>query len=448
MHFLALDIGSSFIKGAVLDAEKLTIEHITRVPFPEPIAGLPPGYFEINPRPIMASVCEVLGKVLSDAPDCIGLLISSQMGGVVFAVPGGRALTNYISWRDQRTTEQQPGDKGSYLDAIHARLGEEGIRELGNEIRAGSTLAILYWLQQQDLLPAGGAAYSLGDFVLQQLCDGEITPPDPTLALGMLDLGTDDWQYHAFEVFEVLELDVLQWPELGRVWQQAGTCKIGGREIPCYPPIGDHQAALAGSLLQSGELSLNISTGSQISLLTDRLAPGNYQTRPYLDGRFLNTITHLPAGRSLDVLVNLVDKPWPEIVKAAKAAPDTDLAANLAFFEGPLGSRGSISNITTENLSIGTLFRAAFRNMAENYALCASRLSPEKSWDRIVFSGGLAQKLPLLREFILERLPGPSRLCSSAEDTLLGLLVISQVISGRAKDLQEASRLVSEAQGG
>jgi hypothetical protein len=75
-------------------------------------------------------------------------------------------------------------------------------------------------------------------------------------------------------------------------------------------------------------------------------------------------------------------------------------------------------------------------------------ISPEQSWDRIVFSGGLAQKLPLLRQFILEKLPGESRLCSSAEDTLLGLLVISQVISGRAKDLQEASRLVSGAQGG
>jgi len=135
-------------------------------------------------------------------------------------------------------------------------------------------------------------------------------------------------------------------------------------------------------------------------------------------------------------------------VKAAEAAPDTDLAANLAFFDGPLGSRGSISNITTENLSVGNLFRAAFRNMADNYATCAARLSPDRNWDRIVFSGGLAQKLPLLREFILEKLPGESRLCSSAEDTLLGLLVISQVISGRAKDLQEASRLVSAAQAG
>lgn len=444
MRFLALDIGSSFIKGAVLDAERLTIEHVTRVLFPEPIAGLPAGHFEIDLRQVMSAVDEVLKKLLALAPDAAGVQFSSQMGGVILEDSEGTALTRYISWRDQRTTQQSAHD-GTYLEVIRRRLGEEGIRKLGQELRAGSPLAILFWLQSQGILRPESVPLSLGDFVLKQLCGRKVSIVDRTLALGLLDLSRNHWNDDALSA---LGLDVLDWPSLGRAWDAAGVWRTSGREIPCYPPIGDHQAALAGALLQSGELSLNISTGSQTGLLTDEFVPGNYQTRPYLDGRFLNTITHLPAGRSLDVLVSLVNKSWPEIIDAAEAAPDTDLAANLAFFEGPLGSRGSFSNITTDNLSIGTLFRAAFRNMADNYATCAARLSPERNWDRIVFSGGLAQKLPLLRQFILEKLPGESRLCSSAEDTLLGLLVITQVISGRAKDLREASLLVSAAQGG
>jgi hypothetical protein len=32
MKFLGLDIGSSFIKGAVLDTDRLAIEHVTRAP--------------------------------------------------------------------------------------------------------------------------------------------------------------------------------------------------------------------------------------------------------------------------------------------------------------------------------------------------------------------------------------------------------------------------------
>lgn len=88
MHFLALDIGSSFIKGAVLDAEKLTIEHVTRVPFPQPIAGLPAGHLEIEPRRVMVAVCEALNKLLAQTPDCRGIFFSSQMGGVILTKPG------------------------------------------------------------------------------------------------------------------------------------------------------------------------------------------------------------------------------------------------------------------------------------------------------------------------------------------------------------------------
>ena len=70
--------------------------------------------------------------------------------------------------------------------------------------------------------------------------------------------------------------------------------------------MGDHQAALAGAFLGERELSLNISTGSQASLFTPTWQPGNYQTRPFFDGRFLNTITHIPAGRALNVLFKLL----------------------------------------------------------------------------------------------------------------------------------------------
>src|SRR4051794_32556689 len=109
MHFLALDIGSSFIKGAVLDAEKLTIEHITRVPFPEPIAGLPAGRFEIDPWAVMTAVREVLDNLLAQAPNAAGVQFSSQMGGMIVVDSRGESLTNYISWRDQRTTEESAG---------------------------------------------------------------------------------------------------------------------------------------------------------------------------------------------------------------------------------------------------------------------------------------------------------------------------------------------------
>jgi sugar (pentulose or hexulose) kinase len=183
---------------------------------------------------------------------------------------------------------------------------------------------------------------------------------------------------------------------------------------------------------------------------------GDYQSRPYFDGRFLNTITHLPAGRSLQVLVDLlsaladaegrpISDPWKHVIEAAERAPETDLTVDLAFFSGPLGERGAIANITTENLTAGTLFRAAFHNMAENYRTCALRLSPRRQWTNLVFSGGLAQKISLLRQMIADRLASRHRVAPFEEDTLVGLMVLGLVIAGRAATVAEASRQVARS---
>ena len=120
----------------------------------------------------------------------------------------------------------------------------------------------------------------------------------------------------------------------------------------------------------------------------------------------------------------------------------------LAFFAGPLGDRGSISGITTENLTVGHLFAGAFDAMAENYQQLVRRLCPQRDWSRIVLSGGLVQRIEQLREGIIRRLserPGPDadrttdadadssnrldaargqveyRLALNAEETLTGL---------------------------
>jgi hypothetical protein len=83
--------------------------------------------------------------------------------------------------------------------------------------------------------------------------------------------------------------------------------------------------------------------------------------------------------------------------------------------------------------------------MAENYHASALRLSPERAWRRLVFSGGLAQKLELLRGLIVGEFQMDYRLGSTAEDTLNGLLVLALVASGRMHSVQEATELIRQA---
>jgi hypothetical protein len=138
--------------------------------------------------------------------------------------------------------------------------------------------------------------------------------------------------------------------------------------------------------------------------------------------------------------------PWKHIAKAAAAKPASELQANLAFFPTPFGDSGSLTHLREENLTVGDLFRAAFVNMADNYYSSALRLSPAQGWRRLVFSGGLAQKLELLRGLVAEKFQSEYRLCSAMDDTLQGLLVLALVVSGRAASAQAAMEHLRRAQ--
>ena len=462
MTLLGIDIGSSFIKGGVLELDDLRIRDIVREPFPDPIIGLPAGYFEVDPIAIVKAVEQVVTRLLTLAPGCSGILFCGQMGGVVLADPHGEPLTNYLSWRDQRTTLNQSDCSDAsanspvrtFYEAALDRLGMHELQSVGNELKPGSLTTLLSWLEDQGKLPTLGTPLNIGDFVVSRMCRS--TPRfEITQAIGLIDLATLDWRRAAFEKLGIANLD---WPSVTEFRSQSGAFCWQGREIPCYPVIGDQQAALAGALLADGELSLNVSTGSQVSMLTREVRVGEFQTRPFFDGWLLNTITHLPAGRSLEVLVDLFNElpraagqpiadPWPLIARAAEGTSDSELSMALTFFAGPLGERGRVDGISVDNLTVGGLFRAAFRNMAENYDICSRRISPQRDWSRIVFSGGLVQKLPLLREFIVERLGSSFRLCPSTEDALFGLMVLGHVVTGRSKTVAEAAgRIARDSQ--
>ena len=282
---------------------------------------------------------------------------------------------------------------------------------------------------------------SLAEFVAARLCRAlPVFEPTEAAACGALNLETMGWHT---EILERLGLDGLCWPPV----RPAGTVAGMWRSRPCYTAVGDQQCALVGALLEESELSLNLATGSQAARISQRLEFGNYTTRPYFEGRFLKTITHIPGGRALNALIGLLtelaetprEDPWAYIEAAVERVPETDLRAHVAYYPGPCGDHGSFENLHEGNLQVGHLFRAAFESMAVNYRACAERLSPGKDWRNVVFSGGLARRLDVLRNRIAEHLATPFRLSPSAEDTLLGLLILALVYSGRQPSVAAAT---------
>jgi sugar (pentulose or hexulose) kinase len=447
MQFIGIDLGTTSIKGAVLDLDVRAICRVTRRPFPSALPHMPRGHYEVDPQSVLCETRAVLDELLDHAPDAGGILLCSQMHGMVLLDESLQPITNVITWQDQRALASDPPS----FDQLQRQLSQDDLRRLGSDVWASRPLAVLHNLNAHGQLPAGATFCALPDFVFASLCN---TPPVTDLghaaASAMCDLGQGDWHR---DLLRRLSLDSLKLPRIAPHDEVIGHSIHAGRAIPWHPPVADQQCALLGANLQAGELSINVSTGSQVALLSDMLAHGDFQTRPFFDGRYLLTLIHIPAGRSLNVLMRLLaelaaeeGKPlehaWAHVERLAGAVDSTDLKVDLSFFAGALGNEGSITNIREDNLSAGHLFRAAFASMADNYQQCALQLSPQRAWQRIVFSGGLALQSSVLRNETLARFNCPHCLAEGGEDALVGLLAVALKAAGRASSITEARALI------
>lgn len=432
MSFLGIDLGATHVKAAVLHKEPGGLRVLLARRFPPFLANLPAGWHEVDPGLIETCFREVLEELLSLCPRPEGLLLSSQMHGFILQAPDGEPASNYCSWQDLRVMEKDGDIPGGYREFL-SRLGEVFPMELGREIRPGLPATLLFWLQRTGRMPRRVKACALPGYLLSRLC--RIPPAtDPTLAsgFGLYDITKGQWHDG---VLEVLGLERGLLPDIEASHQTpVGTARIGEVSFPCYGGIGDQQAALLGAGLEEGELSVNIATGSQVSLLSPRLESGDFQVRPYPHGRFLKTITHLPAGRSLNALLRLFselarecgagceeDRMWAYVASELEKVPSTEIQADISFFPSAVGSRGFFQNLEEKELEVARFFLAAYSSMACNYQAAALRLDATASWRGLVLSGGLAQRQARLREKIGSVFQAPLRLAPAQGDALYGL---------------------------
>ena len=100
----------------------------------------------------------------------------------------GAPLSNYISWRDQRTTQALP-DGRTYVEAVRSRWTDDEFAQLGRELQPGSVTSLLFCLAECGELPRGARVSTIGDFVIGRLC--EAAPRmHRSHGIGLLDLRT------------------------------------------------------------------------------------------------------------------------------------------------------------------------------------------------------------------------------------------------------------------
>lgn len=135
------------------------------------------------------------------------------------------------------------------------------------------------------------------------------------------------------------------------------------RNIPVSIAVGDNQASVFSTLADEENVLLNIGTGSQISIISDRIIKGeNIETRPYFENKFLVVGAALCGGRAYSALKDFYaqilgyvtevteEQVYAIMSSALSSIENTSLKVDTRF----AGTRnnahitGSITGITTE----------------------------------------------------------------------------------------------------
>jgi len=444
--FLAIDIGTTFVKSALLRLEERRMEDIRRFPTPTN-EDSDREIYEI-PMDRLASLLrkEIERRDRENPLD--GVVMSLQMHGMMLWDEENRPLTDYRTWTDGRAGI--PDETGmSAVAHLESLLGLETFRTTGMRLNPSHTAAQLHSVRKEYADRAVRLSM-LGDGVTE-LLTGAAAPVHDTNAQSstMYDVVTGDWRE---DIVSAIGLPKLRLPEISHGTEPAGMMEVNGHEVAIYAAVGDQQASILGAQVRPGELMINVATGGQIIWLEKEPHFGDYETRPMIGNLFMRTISDLPAGHCLNTAVDFLedigsrlfgetiprDKLWSRLLSLVDRLEDADgLESDVHFHT--LGSRGEnayIRGMTGSNFTFDRWFYSVYEGMAENYYQAYLRIRDDSVQPtNLLGFGGVMQKTPVFRRILEEKFGLPLRLAENKEDTLTGLMRLAAWYSGLCPDL-------------
>lgn len=407
MHYIGIDIGSTYIKSALFDIEKGKIEAVKSVPFPGRIETKNRRAFAVPAGEILMAVRKQAESYAETGSEIRGLIFSTQMHGFVYHTNTEEDL--YISWQDMRCLDEKDGRR--YLDILTEKIDRKEMESHGVYIKPSLGLCNLYTMLEEGM-PGNGELFTLGSYIISGMTGVNQCHLMNAAPLGLADIKAGCWDWN---LIRKLGFQQIRFPKIvERDTEICGFWHFKGKRIPVYPDFGDQQCAILGSMAGWRDAVINIATAAQVSIRTRSFCPGSYEIRPYFKGQYINTVSNMPSGRNLDVLIDFFgsflerikgvklerQKIW-EIVLQNYCGDSRGISLDMNFFEMN-GRRGAIKGITNMNLTMESLFAAAFENMADTYWENVKRLAGEKEIYQIVCAGGVSWKRPELLEKIRE----------------------------------------------
>lgn len=262
MPCLLVDVGSTFIKYNVYEEISKAILLSNRIPFPSPNLNKD-DRFSVP----ISKINKSLDIVFSVAKkfSCAKIFFCVQMHGYILRSQSN-GFGDYISWRDNSGDISDP------------RLKDIDLNEMGTSLKRNLPLVKLVFKD------VAGEFFTLGSYIAWYFTGNNATHITDAAASGFFF--ADSGKRNGF-------CEELKMPKVYTNVRSVGSC----RGIRIYSVIGDHQSSFLGSGAEDDKYLLNIGTATQISCVcTSKYPNGEYEKRPYFDGKRLCTVSGLIGG--------------------------------------------------------------------------------------------------------------------------------------------------------
>lgn len=463
---LGLDFGTTSHSAVAVNGQGEIVAEVNR-DHEAAVGELPVDYAEQDPRKHLRGAIRLLKEIVPRCPEPpIGIAITGQMHGVVFADGAGEPVSHVITWQDRRAARLSGDSRRSFLETLLDRCRENDLLSTGCRLATGYLGTTCFTLREQQAFPQGAVSAGLLINWIGGQLTGQSMIADRSTAgsTGLYDLEHDCWSGPLCEAAQV-PIDML--PPVIESGTPIGTLRgdiareVGLPEgITVTNPIGDNQASVIGSVPQGRfEVQVTVGTGGQINWPIDRFRRQLPMDTRYLpDGRYLLVGAGIIGGATY-AWVNDAVRSWLEAFGitadrqevyarlnqlAQEVIDDQDALACEPFFRGtrfePL-RRGVIRNVGVRNFTPGHLAVAVCRGMADTFhgLLAASHGGQAPAVQRIIAGGNGIRRNAVLAKCLADRFGCPVLLPRHTETSAYGAALLTGVRLGVFPSLEAAT---------
>lgn len=426
MKVVGIDIGTTSVCGVLIDATTGCVEKSVTKNSSAFIEGCADWEKIQSVNKIMTVATDILESLIAASSEVGAIGVTGQMHGIVYTDKDGDAVSPLYTWQDGRGN--LPYKDVTYAKYLNSFSGYGNVTDFYNT--------------ENGIKPESAVSYStIHDYFVMQLCGLKkpIIHTSDAASFGCYDLENNRFNYACTA-------------------EITGDYRIAGeyKGIPVSVAIGDNQASVFSTLANEEDILVNIGTGSQISVISDKIADNmQVETRPYFENKYLIVGAALCGGRAYSMLKNFYaevlgyikrvddDEVYRIMNDMLRNAKSSSFKVDTRFAGTRLNSEitGGISGITTGNFTPSALTYGVLCGMTDELLNMYEKMGICKSG--IVGSGNGIRKNKALVRIFEERLGAKMKIPSHLEEAAFGAAMFAMIAGGKFKNAKEVQSIIS-----